>query len=518
MGIYLEKTRIFVSFVLFEFFFFVYLHHNINLKQSNMKRTLFFMLAVLFVSIDTYGQEYSPLAWSEWQLWKSPYGNLALSKGDFLPYTYKTAFFPVKGYNHCKMGVYKARMKFGEITPDDAPFISFDIYYDDKGRVTEYIRGDKTTFGGINQVIINRNGDQIISESHYNSKEKLIGQVIYKYDEKKRISVIDLIDRNNKIYKKTKYSYSANGQTKRIVYNSEGEEICVTSDIKDSKGRLIKLAYEEGGSSVSEAITYNEKGLVEKISSSKVFVFNGVKDENYKGKLFDAYKYRYDQNGNVTDRLTLHKEFNNETLEWIRCEYSNEEDEVVAVDDDNESDTSNMIQDILSTSNDKDFIASISYSSLHPDDDENSHVITRDIDNDGNIEQLCLMKKKDDNEIIFIAAKEVGDKRYYSEFGFPIEKVSVPTCTTTILFHDFDNDGKNEVVFAWTDMGLVCGRVYRWLKPSSNSGECAIEVGKFSSTYVPNIDGNSIITKVGLPGSAISSKFVYRNNKLERAK
>ncbi len=73
-----------------------------------MKKFLLLAIVLIKISLSAYCKQsdYIPLVWTNWQLWRSPYGVLDLSKGNFLPYSMKTAFFPVKGYNHCIMRVY----------------------------------------------------------------------------------------------------------------------------------------------------------------------------------------------------------------------------------------------------------------------------------------------------------------------------------------------------------------------------------------------------------------------------
>lgn len=488
-----------------------------NLKQSDMKKILLLITSLLLISISVASQsEFRPLAWDKCNnLWRSPYGKMPLANGDFLPYINKTAFFPVNGYNHCIMRVYDAKIKFGEFTPDDDPFLIYEIDYDNNGMVVHYSIEKKGSSPEKNDVELKWDGKKLLSEKHFNSKRNLIGTVIYKYDEYNRLSVIDLIGKDNKIFKKTRYSYTSSGNTKRIEYNWEGDEKCSSSDVKDSKGRLIKYTYNEGGSTIAESITYNDKGYIEKINSSKTFVFNGKKDEIYKGKLYDGYKYRYDDKGNITERLRYHIEFSNESLELIRCSYSNKRDNA------EEKQIGNILsansKNLLDSSDKDDYIANLTYSSMHIAGDETFHKIVEDIDNDGEKEGLYIMKNENDDGILLYGVKNNPydeDNAILSRIDISLNKLTQGTCTTTILFHDFDNDGSYEVVFAFTDMGMVFGWVFRWLKINASSSMCLEEVGKFGSGIIPYIDGNSITTKVGLGESAIISKYSYRNNKL----
>jgi hypothetical protein len=487
-----------------------------------MKKSLLLLVLLLFTLVARSNSEYSPLAWDKWQLWRSPYGVLDLSKGNFLPYSMKTAFFPVKGYNHCKMLVYEANLKFGEITAEDEPFNIFEIDYDDKGRVVKYTRIDRTTFGGKNECIYERDGDKILSESHYNSKGELIGKALYKYDDQNRISVIDLIDKNNRIFKKTKYSYGNNGQTKRSEYNKDGEERCASTDTKDAKGRLIKQTYMEGGSTIVETITYNEYGLIKKINSSKTFVFNGLKDETFKGKLFDEYKYRYDQKGNVVERLALYSHPFGQKYEWIKCDYSNVEEEDIVEEVPLEENGSKFIQrlpDPLLISNNNDRCSTFFLDSLYTAktvdwDYIRNHEINYDLDKDGLKEGVFLLREEDGKGFKMVVGKKYEEKPTYFTIDVNVEEEFKNQCRISFMFHDFDNDGINEFILAWTDMGMFCnGYVFRWCKPDSKERPFYENTGRFSSSYIPLVEDNTIHTKAGIINS-IPKKFVYSNQKL----
>ena len=476
-----------------------------------MKKFLLLAIVLIKISLSAYCKQsdYIPLVWTNWQLWRSPYGVLDLSKGNFLPYSMKTAFFPVKGYNHCIMRVYEASLKFGEITAEDNPYIILEIDYDDKGRVTQYKMEDKTTFGGTNYCIYEREGDKLLSENHYNSNHDLIGMTVYKYDDRKRISAIDLVDRNNQIFKKTKYSYGNNGQIKRFEYNKDGEERCAATDIKDVKGRLIKQSYMEGGSTIVETFTYNEYGLIKKINSSKTFVYNGVKDETFKGKLFDEYKYRYDQKGNVVERLALYSHPFGQKYEWIKCEYSNKQEA------NNENSRSSQPTSVLLSSNPNDICLTINFNDLYVENkSETYHLYKKDMDDDGIEECFYFMKKDGGCAMIIEGGKMKNGKIYKNRYEIPLDEKTTNNCKITAVLHDFNYDDIYEVVIAWIDMGvLINGKVFWWGDPNDSKPDCFIEAGQFASSDYPLIDGNTITTKAGLI-NAIEKKYTYSGHKL----
>ena len=82
------------------------------------------------------------------------------------------------------------------------------------------------------------------------------------------------------------------------------------------------------------------------------------------------------------------------------------------------------------------------------------------------------------------------------------------------MYHDFDNDGIDEIVVGFVHLGMYLnGYVFRWVKTESKTDAFFENTGGFASSYVPYIDGNTIITKAGLI-NPIEKKFVYKNKKL----
>lgn len=485
-----------------------------NLKQLNMKKVILSIITMLLMALSSFSQHYYPFTFNDWQLWRSPFGCLDLSNGNFLPYTLKTSFNQVKHYNECVMSVYEANMKFGEVTPEDKPFVKFHIYYDDKGRVKEYTREQYGVLGGKDRCIIERKGDLVISELYY-SKDNLLGVVKYTYDNLNRLTVVDLIDRNNKIFKKSKYVYGAKGQINRYEYNRDGVEICASNDVMDAKGRLIKQTYNEGGATISESISYNEKGLINKISSSKTYLINGKKDETFKGKLFDSYKYRYDEYGNVTERLSFQCHPLVQKYEWIKCKYSKiEEEDVEVVENTVAYESSGMQQMNLVTTNPDDNYTSFYLTQLMGENSEKWNVISDDLDNNGTKEDLLIAKKEKGNGLVVVGrdSKKLGKPIRHE---IPIDEKEINNCIVTVMNHDFDNDGIKEYIIAYRNMGLfINGTVFRWSEPTDNSSVCLIKVGEFSSSSNPIIEGNAIKTQAGLI-KLENKTWIYKNQKLE---
>lgn len=477
-----------------------------------MKKSLILLLALILFSIDINGESY-PSTWSSiFKMYRSPYGSLDLPKGDFLPYQLKTHFYYVKGYNHCEMNVYKASLKFGEITPEDNPYVKFSLDYDENGRLIEYTRTDDDILHrGVTRCMITRVGDRIIGEHYY--KEGInIGNANYYYDNQNRLIVIDLIDKFNKIYKKTKIIYGNNGRITRYEYNSEGEQQCEATDIKDAKGRLIKQTYVEGGATIAETISYNEKGHIQKVNSSKTMVFNGQKSEIYKGRLYDEFRYRYDQLGNITDRLTYSHFMGNEKLEWIKFKYSNIEEEIVEEVPERES-ISEQPQTLLISSNPNDYFLNTHIDSLNTEEtiDINwvkNNIIVADHDNDGFNEGIVLLRDEKGSELWIIGGKKYEETPLYFRSVLHLDEKYRDQCNITFMQHDFDDDGINEFIVGFVYLGkYLNAHVFRWVNTNSKTESFYEDTGSIASAYVAFVDGNTIQTEEG-------EEYVYQNHKL----
>lgn len=475
-----------------------------------------------------------PRAWNGWQMYRDPFERLNLIDRNFLPYTNKTAFPRVKEYNHCVMKVYRASVKFGEITPDNEPFVIYEINYDENGRVTDYIRKEKDKFGSfkyIDECIYERDGDLITTERYYSNGEAT-GCVEYKYDNRNRLTTIDLLDSDNHIYKKTKYVYGSNGQITRYEYDKDGRERCASIDMMDAKGRLIKQTYKESGATIVETVTYNEKGFVEKINCSETHVYNGQKKEEYKGKFFDEYAYRYDEYGNITDRLCqqCHPLFK-PNLEWVKFEYSYlksrpdqdmDDDETEVVEAVEEDYLQNSPAAILTSSNPDDYCVSLKFDELSKEDcdDCEAHSLTFDVD--GENEKIYFYQKATDGCGLRIEGPRVLGRISTFLETIDLTEKTIKDCVVSIMLHDFDNDGKTEVVVACSDLGLfVKGIVLKWIGSSSfkSAGEFFSSnvpvVVDDTITYFPYINGNTIITKVGIIGGDYK-QYIYKDGELRK--
>lgn len=295
----------------------------------------FFLLALLAVLSNMKAN--ARLGIDDWNWWLS---SLVSTQG-YMPYYFCSDFGKVKGgFNACIVTVYEASVKFGELTPESKPFIRFDILLNDKGKILWYEKEswESTDDGYVNSyyceqcfLSYDETTGKLLSET-YTTKPKQSGdepeirrKVVYKYDTSNRLVMIDCYKgSSNTIEWKTKFVYG-NGYVDRYEYYSTGYLRCQTRDTKDVKGRFWKYTTKEqnnyGQRTMTETVTYNEKGVVAKIDGRYSEVVNG---KSTTSTLVRKYDYNYDSNGNWTDRVMSWKgHFLGDEYEWVHCEYYN---------------------------------------------------------------------------------------------------------------------------------------------------------------------------------------------------
>ena len=295
-----------------------------------IKKCMLVLLLMVLFPLIAYCQFYF-----RWNLWMSTYG-LITDDANLLPYYFANNFGLIKGgYDMCIMKVYKASLKFGELTPEDNPFLTYLLYYDATGRVKAYYRKDECgsnrnsdrNFVGSYYCLLGYDGasGKVTNETFYSESEEIIRKIDYTYDSTNRLIVIDCYYPDNKIEWKTKFEYGK-GYVDRYEYSSDGSLRYKYRDVKDAKGKFTKTSNtvrvsDRVFATSSETVTYNLKGFVDKIESSDYYTKNGKKD--IRNSRFRKYDYKYDSFGNWTDRIMVN---HNDDYEWIHCEYSRSED------------------------------------------------------------------------------------------------------------------------------------------------------------------------------------------------
>lgn len=147
-----------------------------------------------------------------------------------------------------------------------------------------------------------------------------------------------------------------------------------------------------------------------------------------------------------------------------------------------------------------------------------------DIDNDGFIESLLLLEQGEGFSID--ASKRsndgVGLAGDFFEYQWDDMQSSSQAINNviSIMLHDFDNDGANEIIVAWTDGG-ISGRVFKLngskTDPAKASGlkNWFEEVGAFVAWDRLNIDGQFVHTQVS-PIGGVNYTYIYLNGKLRK--
>lgn len=120
--------------------------------------------------------------------------------------------------------------------------------------------------------------------------------------------------------------FLSNGYTERAEYRADGSLIYMAKDYKDAKGRIIRIESDDSVlSSIyhhTETITYASNGLISKIDFRQFSIRNGQRhpfQEN--GTYYDTYQYKYDKNGNWTDRILTQQYVGTRRYQWVHIEY-----------------------------------------------------------------------------------------------------------------------------------------------------------------------------------------------------
>ncbi len=178
---------------------------------------------------------------------------------------------------------------------------------------------------------------------------------------------------------------------------------------------------------------------------------------------------------------------------------------------------------IIKSSNPNDYCMTVRFDELIREDCKDCKIsditmLTRDMDNDGYTEIVYLIQKAEECGVQICGAKKIGKEPIFDCESILLDKTYIKDCKISIMLHDFDNDGRDEVIIACLDMGtFVNGYVFKWLKKSGPTDRYFIPAGKFSSSSIPYIDKNKITIKAGIFG-VIYKNFIYQDGKLSGPK
>jgi len=168
----------------------------------------------------------------------------------------------------------------------------------------------------------------------------------------------------------------------------------------------------------------------------------------------------------------------------------------------------------LLSANPNEHCVTFRYSQLNGDESENWLFIGEDLNNDGNKECFFIAKREVGYGLIIVASD--SQQRYNTQFKIPVEEKTVDSCTVSVMFHDFDNDGTKEFILGCVDNGTtIKGIVCRWHEPTKDNPLCFIKAGDFIFNAIPLVDGNTISSNSDPSGRKVH-QYIYRNQKLEK--
>ncbi len=155
------------------------------------------------------------------------------------------------------------------------------------------------------------------------------------------------------------------------------------------------------------------------------------------------------------------------------------------------------------------------YNELNSDNDDRWLFIEDDLNNDGKKECFFIAKREIGYGLIIVASD--SQQRFNNQYKIQVKKEAVDSCTISVVFHDFDNDGTKEIIIGYTDIGmLVKGNVFRWKEPTNDEPRCLINTGEFTFHSFPIVDGNQLSSSN--PTDSKVNTYIYSNQKLEKAK
>lgn len=155
------------------------------------------------------------------------------------------------------------------------------------------------------------------------------------------------------------------------------------------------------------------------------------------------------------------------------------------------------------------------YNDLNSFESERWLFLGEDVNNNGDKECFFIAKKDAGYGLVIVASD--SEQRYNNQVKIPVAGEAVDSCTISVMFHDFDNDGTKEFIIAYVDKGMVIkGNVFRWHEPTKDDPICFINSGDFTFNAIPLVEGNTISSNTALTESKVL-KYIYRDQTLEKA-
>lgn len=173
--------------------------------------------------------------------------------------------------------------------------------YNDSGKLIEVRNfNSKDEFTGKTIYRIDIKGN-LIETSDFNSEGKLMGKIVYIRDDKGNAIETNSYDSMGILNSKFKFEYDRKGRVLESIYYGPGGELEEETYIKyDSKGRETEVKVITEGSVIIKNFKYENK---EKDDLTAM-----IKFENYLIMSKTIYKYKYDENGNWIEKISIEDE------------------------------------------------------------------------------------------------------------------------------------------------------------------------------------------------------------------
>ncbi|WP_028856034.1 hypothetical protein [Psychrilyobacter atlanticus] len=229
-----------------------------------------------------------------------------------------------------KYSTYDAELKFGEIKKgarsssrednryycfneegikiEDGEYDSYDqiqmkrLYrYNDNGKLIE-VRNFNSKDKFIGKTIYKIDGKgNLVETNDFNSKGEFVDKIIYTRDDKGNAIETNSYDSMGSLISKFKFEYDRKGRVLESIYYESGDEMEEKTYIKyDGKGRTVEIKVITEGNVIIKNLKYENK--------EKDEVTTMIKFENYLNMSKTIYKYKYDENGNWIEKISIEGE------------------------------------------------------------------------------------------------------------------------------------------------------------------------------------------------------------------
>lgn len=173
--------------------------------------------------------------------------------------------------------------------------------YNDSGKLIEVRNfNSKDEFRGKTIYRIDDKGN-LIETSDFNAEGQFMGKIIYTRDDKGNAVETNSYDSMGSLNSKFKFKYDRKGRVLESIYYGHGGELEEETYIKyDGKGKKTEVKVITEGSVIIKNLKYENKEKDELTAM--------IKFENYLIMSKTIYKYKYDENGNWIEKISIEDE------------------------------------------------------------------------------------------------------------------------------------------------------------------------------------------------------------------